>query len=126
MIFLVICNVTFEWINQQDESDYPIVKALPSYGGTAGRFSSLILGTNLTDVVITGNNSKAIIHVCMGTSLYTMLASSVSMVSSSGGNGTTNGQGKPWWDKFHEKRLNATRPNLIEIVFSYQVQITLR
>uniref|UniRef100_F6H6C5 Polygalacturonase n=1 Tax=Vitis vinifera TaxID=29760 RepID=F6H6C5_VITVI len=39
-----------------DESDYPIVKALPSYGGTAGRFSSLILGTNLTDVVITGGN----------------------------------------------------------------------
>ncbi|KAJ9679528.1 hypothetical protein PVL29_021448 [Vitis rotundifolia] len=86
LIFLVICNVTFEWINQQDESDYPIVKALPSYGGTAGRFSSLILGTNLTDVVIT----------C--------------------GNGMINGQGKPWWDKFHEKRLNATRPNLIEIV----------
>lgn len=42
----------------QDESEWPLVEALPSYGrgrdAPGGRFSSLIFGTNLTDVVITG------------------------------------------------------------------------
>lgn len=43
----------------QDESEWPLVEILPSYGrgrdAPGGRFSSLIFGTNLTDVVITGN-----------------------------------------------------------------------
>lgn len=42
----------------QDESEWPQVEVLPSYGrgrdAPGGRFSSLIFGTNLTDVVITG------------------------------------------------------------------------
>lgn len=42
----------------QEESDYPLIDPLPSYGqgrDAAGkRFASLIFGTNLTDVVITG------------------------------------------------------------------------
>lgn len=41
----------------QEEADYPILEPLPSYGeGRDGgkRFASLIFGTNLTDVVITG------------------------------------------------------------------------
>ncbi|KAF5960025.1 hypothetical protein HYC85_001234 [Camellia sinensis] len=44
----------------QDESEWPVISPLPSYGrGTdapGGRFISLIFGTNLTDVVITGGN----------------------------------------------------------------------
>ncbi|KAA8533677.1 hypothetical protein F0562_031194 [Nyssa sinensis] len=82
----------------QDESAFPLVAPLPSYGtgrdGPGGRFSSLIFGTNLTDVVITG------------------------------GNGTIDGQGAYWWNKFHKKELNNTRPYLIEIMYSDQVQIS--
>lgn len=43
----------------QEEKDYPIIPPLPSYGtGRDGgnRFASLIFGTNLTDVIITGDN----------------------------------------------------------------------
>ncbi|KAM7494453.1 hypothetical protein LguiB_029062 [Lonicera macranthoides] len=82
----------------QDEADYPLTDPLPSYGtgrdAPGKRFSSLIFGTNLTDVVITG------------------------------GNGTINGQGAIWWKKFHDKKLKNTRPYLIEIMFSEQVQIS--
>ncbi|KAF4365908.1 hypothetical protein G4B88_008381, partial [Cannabis sativa] len=77
----------------QEESEYPILEPLPSYGlekNSTGRFSSLIMGTNLTDVVITGNN------------------------------GTIDGQGKPWWTKFKARELNAVRPLIIEILFSLQ------
>lgn len=42
----------------QDLNEYPILKALPSYGrgrdAAGGRFASLIFGTNLSDVIITG------------------------------------------------------------------------
>lgn len=42
----------------QDMSEYPIIDPLPSYGRgrdlPGGRFSNLIMGSNLTDVVITG------------------------------------------------------------------------
>jgi polygalacturonase len=82
----------------QDESEWPLVPVLPSYGrgrdAPGGRYSSLIFGTNLTDVVVTGAN------------------------------GTINGQGSYWWDKFHNKQLNNTRPYLIEIMYSDQVQIS--
>ncbi|KAL6320600.1 hypothetical protein AAG906_008600 [Vitis piasezkii] len=84
-------------LGSQEESDYPHIPPLPSYGkgrDGGGRFSSLIFGTNLTDVVITG------------------------------GNGTINGQGRVWWDKFKQKKLVDTRPYLIEIMFSDQVQIS--
>ncbi|XP_074317988.1 putative polygalacturonase [Silene latifolia] len=81
----------------QDESEWPVLPPLPSYGKgrdvTNGRYSSLIFGTNLTDVVITG------------------------------GNGTIDGQGQYWWDKFKAKQLVLTRPYLIEIMYSDQVQI---
>ena len=40
-------------------NEWPTLKPLPSYGrgrdAAAGRYTSLIFGTNLTDVVITGN-----------------------------------------------------------------------
>ncbi|XP_044468554.1 probable polygalacturonase [Mangifera indica] len=82
----------------QDEKEWPQLAVLPSYGrgrdGPGGRFSSLIFGTNLTDVVVTG------------------------------GNGTIDGQGAPWWMKYRSKQLNITRPYLIEIMYSDKVQIS--
>ncbi|GLU24313.1 hypothetical protein SLE2022_402570 [Rubroshorea leprosula] len=79
----------------QDESEWPVLPPLPSYGeGSAGRYGSLIYGANLTDVVITGNN------------------------------GTINGQGEPWWKKFKDGKMEYTRPCLIEIVFSDQIQLS--
>ncbi|XP_010276919.1 PREDICTED: probable polygalacturonase [Nelumbo nucifera] len=81
-----------------DESEYPIIDPLPSYGrgrdAPGGRYISLIFGTNLTDVVITGDN------------------------------GTIDGQGEHWWGKFHQKKIKNTRPYLIEILYSDQVQIS--
>ncbi|XP_022036945.1 probable polygalacturonase isoform X1 [Helianthus annuus] len=82
----------------QDEGEYPLIEPLPSYGagrdGPGGRFSSLIGGSHLTDVVITGDN------------------------------GTIDGQGSIWWDKFHQKKLKNTRPYLIEPMYSNQIQIS--
>ncbi|VFR03301.1 unnamed protein product [Cuscuta campestris] len=82
----------------ENEADYPLTDPLPSFGREKdlpdGRFSSLITGSNLTDVVITGNN------------------------------GTIDGQGKIWWDKFDEKKLKATRPLMIEIMHTTDLQIT--
>ncbi|XP_048321963.2 probable polygalacturonase [Ziziphus jujuba] len=82
----------------QDINEWPVLKPLPSYGrgrdAAAGRFTSLIFGTNLTDVIITGDNA------------------------------TIDGQGEFWWQQFHKKKLKYTRPYLIEIMFSDQIQIS--
>ncbi|XP_021892085.1 probable polygalacturonase [Carica papaya] len=82
----------------QDESEWPLLPPLPSYGrgrdAPGDRFSSLIFGTNLTDVIITGNN------------------------------GTIDGQGESWWKKFRNGELHNTRPYLIEIMHSDRVQIS--
>ncbi|XP_012090184.2 probable polygalacturonase [Jatropha curcas] len=82
----------------QDEAEWPVLAPLPSYGrgrdGPGGRFSSFIFGTNLTDVVITGNN------------------------------GTIDGQGATWWTKFRSGLLKITRPYLIEFLYSDQIQIS--
>ncbi|KAL5097388.1 hypothetical protein RYX36_001715 [Vicia faba] len=82
----------------QDESEWPVIEPLPSYGRgrdtQGGRYSSLIFGTNLTDIVITGDN------------------------------GTLDGQGEVWWQKFHKGELSYTRPYLIEIMHSDDIQIS--
>ncbi|KAJ4955872.1 hypothetical protein NE237_012655 [Protea cynaroides] len=82
----------------QDEKDYPVIPFLPSYGrgrdAVGPRYAAFIYATNLTDVVITGNN------------------------------GTIDGQGSTWWDKFSKNELQYTRPYLIEILYSDQVQIS--
>ncbi|KAI7735903.1 hypothetical protein M8C21_029074 [Ambrosia artemisiifolia] len=82
----------------QDENEWPVIEPLPSYGrgrdADGGRYISLIFGTNLTDVIITGNN------------------------------GTINGQGSPWWVKFRAGQLKYTRPYLIEIMYSDSIQIS--
>lgn len=57
---------TNKWTNSimiyfQDISEYPLIAPLKSYGrgrdAPGGRYASLVFGTNLTDVVITGNIS---------------------------------------------------------------------
>ncbi|XP_060971723.1 probable polygalacturonase [Cannabis sativa] len=82
----------------QDENEWPLLEPLPSYGlrgnSTGGRFSSLIFGTNLTDVIITGDN------------------------------GTIHGQGESWWKKYRAGELKHERPFLIELLFSENVQIS--
>ncbi|XP_034709187.1 probable polygalacturonase isoform X2 [Vitis riparia] len=82
----------------QDISQWPVIKPLPSYGrgrdAAAGRYTSLIFGTNLTDVIITGDN------------------------------GTIDGQGGLWWQRFHGGKLKYTRPYLIELMYSADIQIS--
>ncbi|CAI9101992.1 OLC1v1000174C4 [Oldenlandia corymbosa var. corymbosa] len=82
----------------QDINTWPVISPLPSYGrgrdAAGGRYISLIFGTNLTDVVVTGAN------------------------------GTIDGQGEIWWDQFHHKKLKYTRPYLIEIMYSDNIQIS--
>ncbi|KAM3682168.1 hypothetical protein ACB098_12G053400 [Castanea mollissima] len=85
-------------LGTQDETQWPPLPVLPSYGtgrdAPGGRLSALIFGTNLTDVVITGNN------------------------------GTIDGQGATWWTKYRAKEYNVTRPYLIELMYSNQIQIS--
>ncbi|KAK0587354.1 hypothetical protein LWI29_021437 [Acer saccharum] len=82
----------------QDENEWTVIEPLPSYGRgrdtEGGRYISLIFGYNLTDVVITGAN------------------------------GTIDGQGEPWWRKFRAGELNYTRPYLIELMFSQNIQMS--
>ncbi|XP_016189052.1 probable polygalacturonase [Arachis ipaensis] len=82
----------------QDEKYWPLVPALPSYGygreHPGPRYTSLIHGQNLTDVVITGHN------------------------------GTINGQGQTWWTKYLQKVLNHTRGPLVQILWSSDILIT--
>ncbi|KAM7268931.1 hypothetical protein ACFE04_011097 [Oxalis oulophora] len=85
-------------LGAQEESEWPRLPPLPSYGlgrdAPGGRFSSLIFGTNLTDVVITGHN------------------------------GTLDGQGEVWWKKFKADKMDATRPYMIEFLYSDNIQIS--
>ncbi|KAL6498798.1 hypothetical protein OROGR_028345 [Orobanche gracilis] len=82
----------------QDISTWLVIEPLASYGhgrdAAGGRYISLIFGTNLTDVVFTGEN------------------------------GTIDGQGGLWWQQFHRKKLKYTRPYLIEIMHSQHIQIS--
>lgn len=82
----------------QEISEWGVIEPLPSYGHgrdtAGGRYISLIFGTNLTDVVVTGEN------------------------------GTIDGQGALWWQQFHKKKLKYTRPYLIEIMHSDNIQIS--
>ncbi|KAI4369869.1 hypothetical protein MLD38_018267 [Melastoma candidum] len=82
----------------QDINDWPLAKPLPSYGhgreAPGGRYTSFIFGTNLTDVILTGEG------------------------------GTIDGQGEAWWRKFHGGKLKYTRPHLVEIMHSTSFQIS--
>ncbi|KAJ1299018.1 hypothetical protein BS78_01G499300 [Paspalum vaginatum] len=81
-----------EILASQDMKDWPLIAPLPSYGRgrdePGPRYSNFIAGSNLTDVIITGKN------------------------------GTINGQGQVWWDKYHAKELKFTRGYLLELLYS--------
>ncbi|OWM79579.1 hypothetical protein CDL15_Pgr022991 [Punica granatum] len=82
-------------LGSQDESEYPSIPVLPSYGR----------GRDAPDGSyreITGMSS------CI----------------SSGNNGTIDGQGASWWKKFKSGKMNLTRPYLIEIMYSDRIQIS--
>ncbi|KAL6861673.1 hypothetical protein ACP4OV_017373 [Aristida adscensionis] len=85
-------------LGSQDINEWPIIDPLPSYGRgrdkIGGRYASLIGGSNLTDVVITGNN------------------------------GTIDGQGAMWWSKFHKNQLKYTRGYLIELMHTDTIFIS--
>nr|KYP77147.1 putative polygalacturonase [Cajanus cajan] len=96
--FTLYLNKDAVLLASQDIREWPVIEPLPSYGrgrdAAAGRYTSLIFGTNLTDVIVTGDN------------------------------GTIDGQGAFWWQKFHKKKLKYTRPYLIEFMFSDKIQIS--
>ncbi|KAL6972924.1 hypothetical protein U1Q18_027098 [Sarracenia purpurea var. burkii] len=81
-----------------DEKYWPLMPPLPSYGygreGPGPRYGSLIHGQNLKDVVITGHN------------------------------GSINGQGQTWWEKYRRKLLNHTRGPLVQIMWSSDIHIS--
>ncbi|CAN4113629.1 unnamed protein product [Withania somnifera] len=85
-------------LGSKDYAHWDILEALPSYGqgieAHGGRYRSLIFGSNLTDVVVTGNN------------------------------GTIDGQGSIWWEQFSAHSLNYTRPHLVEFVGSRDVVVS--
>ncbi|XP_057864644.1 probable polygalacturonase isoform X2 [Cryptomeria japonica] len=82
-------------LGSQDSEDWPVIDPLPSYGRgrelPGGRHCSLIHGSNLTDVVITGDN------------------------------GTIDGQGAIWWHWFRNHTLDYTRPHLVELIDSTDI-----
>ncbi|XP_019176202.1 PREDICTED: probable polygalacturonase [Ipomoea nil] len=82
----------------QDVNTWQVIPPLPSYGNgkdtSLRRYISFIFGSNLVDVVITGNN------------------------------GTIDGQGAFWWQQFRSKKLKIIRPNLIEIMHTDNLQIS--
>ncbi|XP_051152838.1 probable polygalacturonase isoform X2 [Andrographis paniculata] len=82
----------------EDYESWDVVDPLPSYGSTlklpSRRYRSLITGTNLTDVVITGNN------------------------------GTIDGRGLVWWAQLNVGNLNHSRPHLVELVGSDNIVVS--
>ncbi|XP_027938947.1 probable polygalacturonase [Vigna unguiculata] len=82
----------------QDSSNWPLIAPLPSYGRgrelPGGRYMSFMHGNGVQDVVITGEN------------------------------GTIDGQGDVWWNKWRQGSLQFTRPNLVEFVNSKDIIIS--
>ncbi|CAA7058829.1 unnamed protein product [Microthlaspi erraticum] len=82
----------------QDPSHWYVVDPLPSYGRgidlPGKRYMSLINGYKLHDVVVTGDN------------------------------GTIDGQGLLWWDRFNSQSLEHSRPHLVEFVSSRNVIVS--
>ncbi|XP_074268406.1 putative polygalacturonase [Silene latifolia] len=84
-------------LGSQDYEHWEVVQPLPSYGRgidlPGWRYSSLLTGYNLTDVVITGDN------------------------------GIIDGQGSFWWEAYNKHYLNDSRPHLLEFVDSSNIVI---
>jgi len=120
---LIFCAFTI-----QDFDHWDVVEALPSYGrgieAQYGRYRSLISGNNLTDVVITGKESFIKWFIVLHSSLFYLYATCLFLNNSAGNNGTIDGQGSIWWEKFNSHSLNYTRPHLVEFVSSRNVVIS--
>lgn len=119
----------------QDIKAWPVVDPLPSYGhgrdAAGGRYISLIFGTNLTDVVITGMKVLLFLLHFVSPYIYGGIGGydygdcdAFYVACISGANGTIDGQGVLWWQQFHKKKLKYTRPYLIEIMHSDNIQIS--
>eukprot|EP00249_Psilotum_nudum_P015018 c25122_g1_i1 orf=212-1654(+) len=85
-------------LGTEDPNWWPVIDPLPSYGRgrelPGGRHISLIHGEGLVDVIITGEN------------------------------GTIDGQGAVWWQKYHNKTLEYTRGHLVELINSKDIVIS--
>lgn len=85
-------------VASQDPSHWGVVEPLPSYGRgidlSGKRYKSLISGHMLHDVIITGDN------------------------------GTIDGQGLVWWDRFTSHSLKYNRPHLVEFISSQDITIS--
>lgn len=126
----------FFWVenwNIQEISEWEVIEPLPSYGHgrdtAGGRYISLIFGTNLTDVVVTGKSISTLMHIHINLYLHNWVINlmkwDVGLANLiSGENGTIDGQGALWWQQFHKKKLKYTRPYLIEIMHSDNIQIS--
>ncbi|KAH9608935.1 hypothetical protein KSS87_002794 [Heliosperma pusillum] len=97
LLLTLLCYCSNKKIGM-DYEHWEVVQPLPSYGRgidlPGWRYSSLLTGYNLTDVVITGNN------------------------------GTIDGQGSFWWEAYDKHYLNNSRPHLLEFVDSSHVVIS--
>lgn len=111
----------------QDPSYWDVIEPLPSYGrGTevpGGRYQSLINGYKLHDVVITGLFYKLFASFPFDVSASAMRIL-ISFMYILGNNGTIDGMGMVWWDKFRSHSLNYSRPHLVEIVASEYVVVS--
>uniref|UniRef100_A0A7N0UJQ4 Polygalacturonase n=1 Tax=Kalanchoe fedtschenkoi TaxID=63787 RepID=A0A7N0UJQ4_KALFE len=78
-------------LGSPDPAHWEVASPLPSYGRgidlPGPRHRSLISGYMLNDVIITGHN------------------------------GTVDGQGLTWWDKYNSHSLDYSRPHLVEFIF---------
>ena len=96
----MILNVSSDGkiLGSVNESDYPLVEPLPSYGigrdvPTDLRYRSLIFGEKIEKVSFLGG-------------------------------GIIDGNGGPWWRKHFLKQLNYSRPPLIEIMDSRELSLS--
>ncbi|KAK8965488.1 putative polygalacturonase [Platanthera guangdongensis] len=85
-------------LGSRDLEEWPLIEPLPSYGRgrerPGRRHISLIHGSGLHDVILTGQN------------------------------GSIDGQGKQWWDLWWNRTLEHTRGHLLELVNSTNILIS--
>ncbi|KAG0576377.1 hypothetical protein KC19_5G075200 [Ceratodon purpureus] len=85
-------------LGSEDFNNYPIIPGLPSYGRgrelPGPRYSSLINGNDLEDVIITGDH------------------------------GTIDGQGAVWWNAFRNETLKYTRGHMVELIRGRNILIS--
>jgi len=119
-----------KFLLQKDPSHWEVVDPLPSYGRgidlPGKRYKSLINGNKLHDVVVTGNK-LCFIHFYFIFTCYNILQIIIWLLHPFpwlGDNGTIDGQGLVWWDRFTSHSLKYNRPHLIEFLSSENVIVS--